>query len=47
MDWWTQWGKERVDQIEKVALTYIRHHVSNRQLAGSWSIVQRTQPGTI
>ena len=24
---WTQWGNERVGQIERVALTYIHHHV--------------------
>ena len=26
-DLWTQQGKERLEQIEKVALTYIRYHV--------------------
>ena len=25
-DMWTQWGKERAGQIEKVALTYILYH---------------------
>ena len=27
VDWWTQWRKERVGQIEKVALTYIHYPV--------------------
>ena len=27
MDLWTQQGKERVGQIERVALTYIHYHV--------------------
>ena len=31
-DLWTQWGKERVGRIEKVALTYIYYCVYNRQL---------------
>jgi len=26
-DFWTQWGKESVGQIEKAALTYIHYHV--------------------
>ena len=25
---WTQWGKERVEQIERVALTYVHYHVT-------------------
>ena len=27
MNWWTQWGKQRVGQIEKAALPYIHYHV--------------------
>ena len=26
-DLWTKWGKERVGQIEKVALRHIQYHV--------------------
>ena len=26
-DSWTQWGKERVRQMKKVAQTYVHHHV--------------------
>ena len=26
MDLWAQWGKKRVGQIEKIALTYIHYH---------------------
>ena len=29
-DVWTQWGKDRAGQIEKVALTYILYHAQNR-----------------
>ena len=27
MDWWTEWGKERVGRIEQVALRYIHYRV--------------------
>ena len=27
MDFWTQWGKGRVRQIERVALKYMHYHV--------------------
>ena len=32
MDFWTQWGKERVGCMEKVGLTYT--HSMGKQIAG-------------
>ena len=47
MDLQTQWGKKRLGQIERVALTYIRYHVWNTQLAGSCWRAQGTQLGAL
>ena len=46
MDLWT-WGKERVGQTEKAALTCIHYHVSNRQLVGSCCAAQAAQSGAL
>ena len=46
-DLWTQWGTERVGQIERVALTYIHHHVLSRQLVGSCYTPWGAQPGAL
>ena len=36
MDWWTQRGKERVGQANKVALTYVHYHYKpNHQWAAA------------
>ena len=40
---WTQQGKERVGQIDRVALKHTRHHVWNRQLVGSCFLAQGAQ----
>ena len=41
-DLWT-WRMETVEQIERLALTYIQYHVQNRQLVGSCCITQGAQ----
>ena len=35
---WTQWGKERVGQIESAALKHTHYHMQNREPAGICSV---------
>ena len=47
MDLWTQQGKGRAGRIERVVLTFVYHHVWNRQLAGSCCVTRGAQPGSL
>ena len=47
MDFWTEWGKERVGLVENIAFAYIYYLRRNRQLVGSCCITQEAEPGAL
>ena len=46
-DLWTQWGRERVRQMEKVAPKYRHYYVSDGWLVRSGCIAQGAQSGSV
>ena len=46
-DLWSHGGKERVGQIERVALKHIHYHMQSRLPVGSCYITQGAQPGAL